>query len=370
MSLMGVDRTIGAEPSGVGKTIIATSLGFVLAQLDVSILNVALARIGNELATGISGLQWVIDSSAISFASLLLSAGALGDRIGARRAYVGGFGLFVLASLGCGLAPGTAVLIAARTVQGAGAALLVACSLALLTHACGDDEAVRGHAISLWTAAASIALSAGPVIGGVLVNTLGWRSIFLVNLPSGAAGIWLTRRFVADTSRTGGPLDPTGQVFALLTLLGLIGAVIEAGRLGFSAPLVLFGFATAALCGVVFLVVEARGSDPMLPLGFFRNPTFSAATLIGLLINLTLYARSLCWVSICSKSGAIRRWRAASPFCRFRWRWGSPILRRDGSATGRVGVCRWRSGLPSEASVIGCCATSTQSRLTPRCCRV
>jgi DHA2 family methylenomycin A resistance protein-like MFS transporter len=276
-------------PRGLDLTIAATSLGFALVQLDVSILNVALAPIGEALGTGVTGLQWVVDSYTIAFASLLLAAGALGDRIGARRAYIGGFALFVLASLGCGLAPGVAVLIAARAIQGVGAALLVPCSLTLLVHACGNDAAARGRAISLWTAAASMALSAGPVLGGVLVQTLGWRSIFLINAPIGVAGIWLTRRVVAETPPTGSGFDPVGQVLALLTLVSLTGAVIEGGRLGFTAPLVLSGLGVAVICGIAFVTVEARGADPMLPLGFFRNPTFSAATLVGFAINLTLY---------------------------------------------------------------------------------
>jgi DHA2 family methylenomycin A resistance protein-like MFS transporter len=135
-----------ARPVGLGPAIAATSFGFVLVQLDVSIVNVALARIGASIGMGVIGLQWVVDAYAIVFASLLLAAGALGDRFGARRAYVGGFALFLLASLGCGLAPGPATLIAARAIQGMGAALLVPCSLAPLTHACGDDANARGRA--------------------------------------------------------------------------------------------------------------------------------------------------------------------------------------------------------------------------------
>jgi Major Facilitator Superfamily len=149
--------------------------------------------------------------------------------------------------------------------------------------------AARGRAISLWTAAASVALSAGPVLGGVLVDTLGWRSIFLLNVPIGVLGIWLTRLVVAETPASGGGFDPAGQILALLTLLGLTGGVIEGGRLGFASPLVLSGLGIAVLCAIGFVAVEARGREPMLPLGFFRDRTFSAATLVGLFINLTLY---------------------------------------------------------------------------------
>jgi DHA2 family methylenomycin A resistance protein-like MFS transporter len=168
-------------------TTITTSLGFLLVQLDVSIVNVALASIGTNIHTGVSGLQWVVDSYALTFAALLLSAGAIGDRIGARRAFIAGLVLFSAASVGCALAPNAAALIAARAVQGAGASTLVPCSLALLNHACREDAVARVRAVSLWTAAGSIGLAIGPVLGGALVTAFGSRSIFLVNLPAGGA---------------------------------------------------------------------------------------------------------------------------------------------------------------------------------------
>lgn len=271
-------------------TIVATSLGFVLVQLDVSIVNVALAQIGIELRTNVAGLQWVVDSYALLFASLLLSAGAFSDRIGARKAFMGGFGLFVAASLACGLAPIPAVLIAARTIQGIGAAFLVPCSLALLNHACRDDGVLRARVVGLWTAAGSVALAIGPVLGGFLVHVLGWRSIFFVNLPLGAIGIWLTWRFVEESMiHQGSRLDLAGQLLAIVTLSSLTAAMIETSVLGWFSPLVLLGFGIALICGAAFVLVEARIRTPMLPLAFFRNPTFSTTTLVGLAINFTLY---------------------------------------------------------------------------------
>jgi DHA2 family methylenomycin A resistance protein-like MFS transporter len=281
-------RRRAAKPT-LWPIIAATSFGFALVQLDVSIVNVALARISELLGGGVTGLQWIVDSYAIAFASLLLAAGALGDRVGARRTYIAGLTLFAIASVACGIAPGTGTLIAARALQGVGAAFVVPCSLAPLTHACGDDDAARARAISLWTAAGSVTLSAGPLLGGLLVDALGWRSIFLVNIPIGAAGIWWTWRTVAETPRRNGALDLPGQALVLLMLLGLTGAIIEAGHRGTDAPLVVAGFIGALLCGAGFLLREARTADPMVPLGFFRNSTFSAAILVGLVINLTLY---------------------------------------------------------------------------------
>jgi DHA2 family methylenomycin A resistance protein-like MFS transporter len=269
--------------------VVATSFGFALVQLDVSIITVALARIGRDLSANIANLQWVVDAYAITFASLLLGAGALGDRLGSRRIYLSGLALFTLASLGCGMAPGQGALIAARVLQGVGASVLVPCSLALLTHECGHDAALRTRAISVWTAAGSVALSAGPLLGGILVDTVGWRSIFLVNLPLGVIGIWLVYQAVAETWPSQTAADPAGQSLAVVTLFCLTGAVIEGGRAGFASPLALGGFVAALFSGIGLLAVESRVSDPMLPLGFFRSATFSAATLLGLVINLTLY---------------------------------------------------------------------------------
>lgn len=274
----------------LATTIVATSLGFVLVQLDVSIVNVALAKIGIDLRTDVAGLQWVVDAYTLMFASLLLFAGALADRIGARKAFVGGFGLFVAASLACGLAPVPAALIVARSIQGIGAAFLVPCSLALLNHACRDDAVMRARAVGLWTASGSVSLAAGPVLGGFLVHALSWRSIFFVNLPLGAIGIWLTLRFVEESlARHSGGFDLAGQILAIVGLSSLTAAMIEASAAGWSSPLVLLGFGIAVVCLVAFVLVEARVPTPMLPLDFFRNPTFSAATLVGLAINLTFY---------------------------------------------------------------------------------
>jgi MFS transporter, DHA2 family, methylenomycin A resistance protein len=270
-------------------TTIATSLGFLLVQLDVSIVNVTLASIGTATHTGVTGLQWVVDSYALTFASLLLTAGAVGDRVGARRTFVIGLVLFLAASLGCAVAPSAAALIAARVLQGAGASTLVPCSLALLNHACRNDATARARAISLWTAAGSVGLAIGPVLGGALVTAFGWRSIFLVNLPIGVCGIWLAHRFIEEAPTHAGGRDLAGQMLGILTLFCLTGAVIESGSLGWSSPIVLGAVALAAAGFVGFLHAEHRSANPMLPLGFFRHPTFAAATLVGFLLNLTLY---------------------------------------------------------------------------------
>src|ERR1700735_345683 len=162
--------TSATRSHGLGATVIvATSLGFFLVQLDVSIVNVALATIGRDLHSSFAALQWVVDAYAVAFAACLLSAGAIADRIGARRAFIIGFALFGCSSIACAFAPAAAWLVVARTLQGLGAALLVPCSLALLNYAAAGDAGERARAVSIWTAAGSIALAGGPVIGGVLV---------------------------------------------------------------------------------------------------------------------------------------------------------------------------------------------------------
>ena len=272
----------------IGLTTLATSLGFVLVQLDVSIVNIALAKIGADLGTPVAGLQWIVDSYALAFAALLLSAGALGDQIGARKGFIVGFAGFVAASLGCGLAPGPIALIVARALQGIGAALLIPCSLALLNQAARNDARLRTRAVSLWTASGSVALALGPVIGGFLVASLGWRSIFLINIPIGLVGIFLTLAFVQESASRHHTFDPAGQLFAITALLGLVGAVICSEGSGVS-PIVWCSLIVAFISGAAFVLVESRVSSPMLPLDFFRQPTFTAAALVGLAVNFTVY---------------------------------------------------------------------------------
>jgi DHA2 family methylenomycin A resistance protein-like MFS transporter len=268
-----------------------TSLGFVVVQLDVSVVNVALARIGAGLGTGVAGLQWVVDGYALAFASLLMSGGALGDRIGARRVFAAGMAVFTLASLGCGLAGTPAALIGARVVQGVGAAMLMPCSLALLNQASDGQQALRARGVSIWTAAGGAALAAGPALGGVLVDRLGWPSIFLVNVPVGLAAIAMALLFLDETPRKerGTPLDLQGQMLAVIAPLALTAAVIEGGVQGFRSLPVIAGLAVALCAGAAFIVVENRARAPLLPLSLFRDPAFAVANFVGLVVNLTTY---------------------------------------------------------------------------------
>ncbi|HUI95001.1 MAG TPA: MFS transporter [Xanthobacteraceae bacterium] len=270
-------------------TLAAMSLGYGVVQLDVTIVNTALNSIGTSLGGGVTELQWVVSAYTIAFAALILTAGALGDRLGAKRVFVAGFVIFTAASLACALAPSAGLLIAARAIQGLGAAILVPNSLALLNHAYPDARE-RGRAVGIWAAGASLALTAGPLAGGGLIDLVGWRSIFLVNLPIGLGGLWLTWRYAHETTRAPQhTLDLGGQAAAIGALGCLAGAIIEGGARGWLDPLVLAGFAAAAVLGIVFVLVEQRTPQPMLPLSLFRIRTFSVTALIGLLVNVAFY---------------------------------------------------------------------------------
>jgi MFS transporter, DHA2 family, methylenomycin A resistance protein len=270
-------------------TLAAMSLGYAVVQLDITVVNTSLSSIGSSLHGGMSELQWVVTAYTIAFAALILTAGALGDRFGAKKIFGAGFAIFTAASLACALAPSATILIAARAVQGAGAAILVPNSLALLNHAY-PDENERGRAVGIWAAGASFALTAGPLAGGALIALVGWRSIFLINLPIGLAGLWLTWRWAAETAPSPHrELDLLGQAAAIGALGCLAATIIEGGVSGWSNPWVLGGFAAAAALGGIFLLQERRARQPMLPLMLFEHRLFSLMSLVGVLVNVPFY---------------------------------------------------------------------------------
>lgn len=283
------DNTSSCSPLAKALALAAMSLGLGVVQLDITIVNTALSSIGASLGGSVAELQWVVTAYTIAFAAFILTAGALGDRVGAKRIFIGGFAIFTLASLACALAPSAMFLIAARAVQGLGAAILVPNSLTLLNHAYADPKA-RGRAVGFWAAGASVALTAGPFVGGALIALVGWRSIFLVNLPIGAAALWLAWRYAKETPRLAQrEIDLPGQIAAITALGTLAGALIEGGALGWSHPLVLMGFVAAAVVGLLFVWREARAPQPMLPLLLFGHRMFALTALVGLLFNIAFY---------------------------------------------------------------------------------
>ena len=270
---------LDARPDRAAKAALgAAVLGFFVITLDASVVNVVLPAIRNDLGGGMSGLQWVIDGYTLMFAALLLSAGSLSDRVGARRAFGTGMVLFIATSAACGLAPSLPVLVAARLAQGAGAALMTPSALALIREAY-PDPVKRARAIALWTVGGSVAAAAGPVAGGAL-NLLTWRAIFAVNLPVGAVALVLLAG-AGRSPRRPAPFDWGGQVTAVLAMGGLLYAVIEAGSGGFGTPRVLGAVALAVLAGTVFLLAQAYGRHPMVPLELVRSRTVVVSAWTG-----------------------------------------------------------------------------------------
>ncbi|WP_439361225.1 MFS transporter [Bradyrhizobium sp. DASA03007] len=279
----------GGSHLATSLTLAAMSLGYGVVQLDVTIVNTALDAMGRALGGGVAELQWVVSAYTIAFAAFILTAGALGDRIGAKRVFMAGFAIFTAASLACALSPNAVVLIAARLVQGLAAAILVPNSLALLNHAYADDRE-RGRAVAVWAAGASLALTAGPFIGGALITLVGWRAIFLVNLPIGLAGLWLSWRYASETTRAcSREIDLPGQLAAIGALGALAGAIIEGGALGWDHPAVIAAFVGAAVLAVLFVWRESRAAQPMLPLSLFGHRLFTLTSLVGLLVNIAIY---------------------------------------------------------------------------------
>jgi DHA2 family methylenomycin A resistance protein-like MFS transporter len=263
-------------------------------QLDATVVNVALPSIGRSLGGSLARLQWVVDAYTLALAGFMLTAGAVADRLGARRVFLFGMALFTVGSAACAAAPDPAVLVAARALQGLGAAALLPCSLALIVHEYpGRRE--RSLALGTWGAMGSAGMAVGPALGGVLIATVGWRSIFLINVPVGLVELWLVRRFVSESpQRPAERLDAWGLVLSVLALGTLAGGCIEAGELGWTSPAPLALLLGGIVLGVAFVRTEGRRRTPMVPLALFRSRPFSAAVGIGWCFNLSLYGALLC----------------------------------------------------------------------------
>lgn len=271
------------------RVLVAVCLGYFMAVLDSTVVNVALPDMARGLGTGIAGMQWVVDGYALLFASLLLTAGALGDRLGNKRTFVAGLALFTLASGLCGIAPNLGTLIAFRALQGVGAAVQVPASLALLRHAY-HDAAERAQAIGIWAAATGLAVAAGPVVGGILTHAWTWRSVFLVNLPVGVVGILLTLRHVPHgPPHQDGDLDLAAQALGITALGAVTFGLIQGGVWGYGSAPVVLALLVAVAAAVLFYRSERHATHPMLPPALFRDPTFSAANAVGAILSFGFY---------------------------------------------------------------------------------
>jgi DHA2 family methylenomycin A resistance protein-like MFS transporter len=278
-----------SNPPGFTWVVLTTSLAFVVAQLDVSIVNIALPEIAKSYHAGISTLQWVIDAYTLAFAVLMLSAGSLGDLLGSKKIFQIGMIIFGLASAGCGLAPDAIILILCRVAQGVGAAMMIPSSLALLNHQFAHMPQIRTRAVGLWTAAGSAAMAAGPTIGGLLIAFSSWRLIFIVNIPICIAGYILSFKMEQTAKTTKRSFDISGQLAWMLSVTALISVIIEIPRFGFGHVLIWGGLILSLLLFGIFLWIESRTLHPMLPLHLFRSGRFNALLVLGAVLNGSYY---------------------------------------------------------------------------------
>ncbi|MGF6770749.1 EmrB/QacA subfamily drug resistance transporter [Paraburkholderia sp. GAS199] len=267
----------------------ATILGSSMAFIDGSVVNVALPSIQTELGASVAAIQWVVNAYLLFLGALVLVGGSLGDRLGRRTVFIAGIGLFTLASVACGLAPGVGALIAARAVQGVGAALLVPSSLSIIGAVFDDEE--RGRAIGTWAGVGAITSALGPVAGGWLVDAFSWRAIFFLNVPIACATIALAAVAVPDSHRedpagANAPprLDWAGAVTAAAGLAALTYGLTLASARGFGDRWVLVSCIGGVVVLAAFLVLEARTRNPMMPLDVFHSRDFVGANLVTLLL--------------------------------------------------------------------------------------
>lgn len=265
-----------ARPYVLAATIVASAMAFI----DGSVVNIALPAIQRDLAADIADLQWVVNSYLLLLGALILVGGGLGDRIGRRLIFLVGIALFTVASVACALAPTIGWLIAARVVQGVGAALLVPQSLAIITASFPRE--VRGKAIGTWAAASAVTTALGPPIGGFLIDILSWRVAFWINLPLAGLALWLTWRYVPESrgEKATGPVDWLGAIVATLAFGALTYGLIaisddRAGALAITVPIVL------GLVGIaIFVAIEARAANPIMPPTLFRSPVFTGTNIV------------------------------------------------------------------------------------------
>jgi MFS transporter, DHA2 family, methylenomycin A resistance protein len=282
MSGLSVPRAAGgASRAGdrhARSALAAAVLGFFVVTLDAVVVNVSLPTIRGDLGGGVAGLQWVVDGYTLMFAALLLSAGSLSDRIGARRSFAAGMAGFMLASAACGLAPALGVLIAARFAQGAAAAAMMPASMALIRQAFPDARA-RGRAVGIWAMGGAAASSSGPVLGGVL-NFVDWRLIFFINVPVGVIALALLARTHRSQRRVV-PFDVIGQITGVLAMGGLTFGAIEAGSRGFGSPAVVAAFVVAVLALAGFVRAQQIVRHPMMPPDLFQSRAVVITTVTG-----------------------------------------------------------------------------------------
>jgi EmrB/QacA subfamily drug resistance transporter len=268
-------------------TLVAAYLGLFVGLIDANAINLALPAVRTDLGGGISGAQWTIDAYNITFAALLLTSGSLGDRFGRRRLLRAGLMVFVVASLACAVAPSLPMLLTARAVQGVGAALMLPQGLAIAAAAFPDPIA-RGRATAAWAMAAAMSTAVGPILGGVLTDTVGWRYIFWLNIPVGLLALWMTRRYLPESrDEAAAHIDMRGQTLAIIGL-GALTIVLVEGRS--TAPIwVVVLIVTAVAAITAFIMSQLRAAQPMLPLEVFRSRRLTAALIATFAMTFGIY---------------------------------------------------------------------------------
>jgi EmrB/QacA subfamily drug resistance transporter len=271
-------------------TLLVVCATTAMLMLDIAVVNTALSDIAADLDAGFTGLQWVVDAYTLALAATVLTSGSLADRLGRRKVFSFGLVLFTAASLACAAAPTIVVLDVARAIQGVGAAVLFAVSLALLAHAFPDREG-RARALAAYGATIGAAFALGPLAGGVLTEWIDWRMIFLVNVPIGLVCLALTSARVQE-SRDPRPrgADWTGQILLCTAMFALVLGLLRGPGHGWTSVGVAGPLIAAALLGTAFLVVEHRGAEPMLPLGMFADRAFTGAQAATFAISASLFA--------------------------------------------------------------------------------
>jgi DHA2 family methylenomycin A resistance protein-like MFS transporter len=270
--------------------LITLAVGFVMAMLDVTVVNVGLSSIQQSLSTPLAMLVWIVDGYTLTFAAMLLVGGALADRYGAKNIYQLGLLIFVLASLLCGAAPTGSMLVAARLLQGLGAAFFMPSSLSLLTHIYEDDR-VRARMLGIWSATVGCAAAVGPLVGGVLIHAFGWRSVFLINVPVGLFGLIMASKMIPAVQKHARDLTILSHVIGVVMLGALSFVLIQGPAYGWtSTPII---SAAALVVAAAFLLVrhERRGKAALLPRELFATPQFAAANGIGFFINFGVYGQ-------------------------------------------------------------------------------
>jgi EmrB/QacA subfamily drug resistance transporter len=253
-------------------------MSLLIVGLDVTIVNVALPSIGRDLHASVSGLQWTIDAYTLVLASLLMLSGSMADRLGRKRTFVAGLIVFSAGSLLCSLAPSLGLLVVFRMLQAVGGSMLNPVAMSIITNTFTDPRE-RAQAVGVWGGVVGISMALGPVLGGLLVSSAGWRSVFWINIPVGLAAIVLALRYVPESrAPRARRFDPVGQAMWIVLLATLTYGIIEAPRRGWTSPAILAAFGVSAAALVAFLRYESRRKDPLIDLRFFRSIPFASAT--------------------------------------------------------------------------------------------